>query len=431
MRARTHARVGHRFFLTLSASAPPLPGLDDHPHARAVLMPVLAAIDAGTRTPAPSHAYLFHGPAGAGKRTVARAFAAALLADGSPAPETVLGRVQRGAHPDLTWVTPSGAGEMLVGDIDQAVVAAAARTPFESSRRVFVIEDAHTLNGQAANRLLKTLEEPASFVHIILLAPSPRELLGTIASRCQHVRFDPLPAARIEERLRTGRPHGGASGGEDAAGGGGNPGGEDAAGGGVARGDGNQDALAACARLAQGDARLAERLAGEKGRALRERAEDYVRGALHGDTAGRPWTALLHGARTAGSDAGEEIAARVAGELELLGAKEGKRLQREAADAQKRAERRARTGALDLGLRLGQLWLRDLWCHAEGAGEAVYAVDRRAEIERDAAGRSPERLREAVELVRDTRMRLSLNVSEELALEALAYRLQALLARPA
>jgi DNA polymerase III subunit delta' len=376
--------------------APPLPGLEDHPHARAVLTPVLGAIDAGTPTPAPSHAYLFHGPAGAGKRTVARAFAAALLANGSPAPDAVLGRVQRGAHPDLTWVTPSGAGEMLVGDIDEAVVAAATRTPFEARCRLFVIEDAHTLNGQAANRLLKTLEEPASFVHILLLAPSPRELLPTIASRCQHVRFDPLPAARIEERLA------------------------------AAPGGGDRDALAACARLGQGDARLAEQLAGERGRALRERAEGYVRGALHGDTAGCPWTALLHAARTAGSDSGEEIAARVAGELEMVPAKEGKRLQREAADAQKRAERRARTGALDLGLRLAQMWLRDLWCLALGAPELIYAVDRRAELESDAAGRSPERLREAVELVRDTRMRLSLNVSEELALEALAYRLQAL-----
>ena len=65
---------------------------------------------------------------------------------------------------------------------------------------------------------------------------------------------------------------------------------------------------------------------------------------------------------------------------------------------------------------------------AEGAGELVYALDRRPELERDAAGRSPARLREAVELVRDTRLRLALNVSEELALEALAYRLQALLA---
>ncbi|MGH2855045.1 MAG: hypothetical protein ACRDLF_12745, partial [Solirubrobacteraceae bacterium] len=92
-----------------------LPGLDAHPHARAVLLPALPPVD-DERPPrpgqGPSHAYLFHGPPGAGKRTVARAFAAALLAEGSPEPEAVPGRVARGAHPDLTWVTPSGAGEM-------------------------------------------------------------------------------------------------------------------------------------------------------------------------------------------------------------------------------------------------------------------------------------------------------------------------------
>ncbi len=195
--------------VTMGRVSPPpaqaLPGIDAHPHARAVLIPALPDESSGR---APSHAYLFHGPPGVGKRTVARAFAAALLAEGSPAPEAARARVSRGAHPDLTWVTPSGAGEMLVGDIDRAVIAAAAHTPFESLRRVFVLEDAHTMNDQAANRLLKTLEEPPPFVHILLLAPSPREVLPTIASRCQHVRFDHLPSARIEERLAadTGSP---------------------------------------------------------------------------------------------------------------------------------------------------------------------------------------------------------------------------------
>jgi DNA polymerase-3 subunit delta' len=118
----------------------------------------------------------------------------------------------------------------------------------------------------------------------------------------------------------------------------------------------------------------------------------------------------------------------VAEELEMLPAKERKRHEREALEARRRVERRARGGALDLALRLAQLWLRDMWCVAEGASELVYALDRRPELERDAAGRPPVRLREAVELVRDTRLRLELNVSEELALEALAYRLQALLA---
>ncbi len=374
-----------------------LPGLDGHPHAQALLLPVLPR-DGERPTREPAHAYLFHGPHGAGKRTVARAFAAALLAEGARAPEAVAGRVARDAHPDLTWVTPSGAGEMLVADIDQAVVAAAAHTPFESRRRVFVLEDAHTLNDQAANRLLKTLEEPPPFAHLVLLAPSPREVLPTIASRCQLVRFDPLPSARIEERLTA-----------DVE-------------------DGAPGQLAACARLALGDARLAGRLAGAWGRALRERVEAFVGGALRGETAERQWVGLLEVAKDAGTEVGETLAVRVAQELELLPAKERKRHEREAAEAQRRAERRARTGALDLALRLTQLWLRDVWCVAEGAGELVYAVDRRPEIEHDAAGRSPARLREGVELVQDTRLRLPLNVSEELALEALAYRLQALLA---
>jgi len=415
-----------------------LPGLDAHPHARAVLAPALRFLDgeeasAGGRGGGrgPTHAYLFHGPEGVGKRTVARAFAAALLAAGSPAPDEVRGRAARGAHPDLTWVTPSGAGEMLVGDVEEAVVAAAARTPVESRRRVFVLEDAHTLNDQAANRLLKTLEEPPAFAHFILLAPTPRELLPTIASRCQQVRFDPLPPARIEERLRSERALALA----DAPGG--EPGiGVAGEGGPLAAGSIEADAatadatLAACARLGLGDARLASRLAGEWGSRLRERVEAFVSGAASGDTAACPWLELLQAARDAGTSAGDELAARVAGELELLPAKERKRHEREAVEARRRVERRARGGALDLALRVAQLWLRDLWCVAEGAGELVYALDRRPELERDAAGRSPAQLRAAVELVRDTRLRLTLNVSEELALESLAYRLQALLATP-
>ncbi len=411
-----------------TAAAPMLPGLEAHPHARAVLAPALPP--AGL----PSHAYLFHGPPGAGKRTVARAFAAVLLADGARAPDAVAQRVARGTHPDLTWATPSGAGEMLVADIEGPVVAAAAHTPFESRRRVFVIEDAHAMNDQAANRLLKTLEEPPPFAHLILLAPSSRDVLATIASRCQPVRFDPLSDARIEERLLAGAGAGpGPVAGEGIGGDAGGDAGEDAEGAGRAAAESPERRalrLAACARLGLGDARRASQLAGERGGALRARAEGFVRAALHGDTGARPWLALLALAKDEAAAAGESHAARVAAELELLPAKERKRHQREAAEAQRRSERRVRTRALAGGLQLAELWLRDLWCLAEGAGELVYNRDRLPELQHDAAGRRPAALGVAVELVRDTRLRLALNVSEELALEALAYRLQELLAAP-
>ena len=395
-----------------------LPGIDAHPHARAVLGPALGSPGTGQghgqglglgqgqqgtgqqgqgtgqgQGQGASHAYLFHGPPGTGKRAIARAFAAALLKDGARSPDTVAERVARGSHPDLTWVIPSGAAEMLVADIEEPVVGAVTRTPFESARRVFVIESVETMNDQTANRMLKTLEEPPRFAHLLLLTDRREDVLATIASRCQQVRFDPLPSETIAERLV----------------------------------DADGDRASACARLALGDARLAARLAGAEGETLRAGAEGFVRAALAGNTAAKPWTGLLEGARTAGARAGEAALERLQGELEYVPSKERKRYEREGLDARRRGERRTRTQTLDLALRLAELWLRDVMCVCEGAGELVYAVDRRAELEEDAEGRASGALREGIELVGATRLSLALNVSEELALEALAYRLEALL----
>jgi len=110
-------RIGH-----LASAAVALAALEPHPHAAAVLG---AAVDGR-----PSHAYLLHGPAGSGKRDAARDFAASLLAREAADPESARIRVQHGTHPDLTWVAPSGAHEMLRRDVDEAVVSAASRTPF-------------------------------------------------------------------------------------------------------------------------------------------------------------------------------------------------------------------------------------------------------------------------------------------------------------
>jgi DNA polymerase-3 subunit delta' len=323
---------------------------------------------------------------------VAKAFAVALLADGARDPEGVEERVARDAHPDLTWVTPSGASEVLVSDIDEAVVGAVAHTPFESKRRVFVIEAAGTMNDQAANRLLKTLEEPPEFAHLILLAEHSEDVLPTIASRCQLVRFDPLASEVVERRLL------------------------------AADATIDPARARACAGLAAGDGRLAERLAGEEGAALRESAERYVRVACGEVEGERPWEALLDAAKIAGTDAGTAATERLREQAELLPSKERRKHEREGADIVRRGERRARTATLDLGLRLVELWLRDMWCVAVGAPEVVLAGDRLDELTSE-AGRDPGALLTGVELVRDTRLRLTVNVSEELALEALFYRL--------
>ncbi|MEK6337596.1 MAG: DNA polymerase III subunit delta' [Acidobacteriota bacterium] len=73
--------------------------------------------------------------------------------------------------------------------------------PFEGAARVFIVEDADTMNDQAASALLKTLEEPASTSYLILTTANPTSLLPTIRSRCQVIRFGPLPAGDIEEFL--------------------------------------------------------------------------------------------------------------------------------------------------------------------------------------------------------------------------------------
>ncbi len=366
-----------------------LTGTESHSHARALLG---AALGPAGR---PSHAYLFHGPAGVGKRAAARAFAAELLAEGAADPERVRRRVTTDAHPDLTWVVPSGAHGMRVDDVAGPVIAAATLTPFEARRRAFVLERVETLGDEAANRLLKTLEEPGDHVHLILLSDRLCEVLPTVVSRCQLVRFDPLSAAGLEAALERG---------------------------GVAPG-----LARACARLALGNGERAHALASDEGVELRSEAECFARAALTGELAQRPWLTLLARAKQAGERAREEVEATLAEQLVSAAKKDRKALGNDFGERAKRVERRARTATLDLALELAGLWYRDLACTADGALELVFASDRAEQLAADADGRESAALREALELVEDTRRRLKRNVGEELACEALAYRLELLL----
>jgi DNA polymerase-3 subunit delta' len=370
--------------------SPVLAGTEDHPQARMVLS---TALESGQ----PSHAYLFHGPAGTGKRTVARAFAAELLAEGSPEPDAVRTRVMHGAHPDLTWVKPSGAHVMRVDDVEGPVVSAATRTPFEARRRVFVLERVDTMNDEVANRLLKTLEEPAAYVHLILMTDALGRVLETVISRCQLVRFEPLPAATIASHL-------------------------------VVEGVPAERAEA-CARLALGNAARARYLASDEGEALREEVERMVVAALAGggDPGAEPWRPLLARAESQGAAAEEGVAMEAKRRLELEPkGRERRAIEKEFEESAKRDGRRARRESLELSLTLAALTFRDLICIGEGATEAVLASDRAPALAEQARSRDPRRLRQAAERCEAVRQSLELNVTEDLALSALGFRLGAL-----
>ncbi len=387
---------------------------EHQPRARVALAAALAS--------GPSHAYLFRGPRGAGKAAVARAFAAEILAAGAADPDDARRRalLDPSPHPDLVWLQPRGAQHM-VEEVRERVIRAASYRPFEAEKRVFVIEAAEQMRDESQNALLKTLEEPPDFVHILLLTSEPSALLETIASRCQPIDFAPLPPDAVEAQLA---------------------------------GDGSPDDLAAAARLSAGDVARARFLLSDSGRDLRAAAL-ALGGAVGGDSAdatprgsagaseiasgasrsvsgespptapSAPWRALLDAAEKAGDEA--EAAAR---ELLEEEAEAGvKRSARDITDEAKRTGRRRRTEVLDLGLELSASWFRDLAATASGAPDVAYNWDRRAELEAAAEeGIEVRRPRRAAELVQDTRRRLDLNVSEELALEALAFRLAAVFA---
>ncbi|MGH2923108.1 MAG: hypothetical protein ACRDKH_03635, partial [Solirubrobacterales bacterium] len=137
-----------------------------------------------------------------------------------------------------------------------------------------------------------------------------------------------------------------------------------------------------------------------------------------------PWRGLLQSAEAVGAEAGAEEERRLLEDAESSGRRGRKgKLTREAIDQVKRTERRARTRALDLGLALCGGWFRDLGATASGAPEVALNVERADELGADAEGLDPARAREAVDLTLETRRRLRVNVSEELALEALWLRL--------
>lgn len=148
-------------------------------------------------------ALLLSGPEGVGKKALALATARTLVCEKGEGDAcdrcAACGRASRGLHPDLALVEPDGATIKIdrVRDVSREI----GGRPFEARARGFVIDDAHLLTEQAANALLKSLEEPCPTSHVLLVSAAPQALLPTIRSRCQTLRVGSLPSALLAEHL--------------------------------------------------------------------------------------------------------------------------------------------------------------------------------------------------------------------------------------
>ena len=145
----------------------------------------------------PSHAYLLAGPRGSGVLEAARCFAAALVCPDGGCGACNACRSAR--HPDVIEVEP--AGTFVVVDQVEEMIKEAFTSPFEAERKVIVLTEADRMNEPAANKLLKTLEEPPARTHFLLLSEAPDELLPTVRSRCQRIDFAALSDADVGAAL--------------------------------------------------------------------------------------------------------------------------------------------------------------------------------------------------------------------------------------
>ena len=322
----------------------------------------------------PAHAYLFHGPRGVGKRSLALAFAAELLGEA--------GRVERRTHPDLYVLEPLG--DQIRIDAIRELRHDLHMRPFEAKRRVYLVFGADLMNDEAADALLKDLEEPPDYAVMVLVAAELGRLPETIRSRCQPVPFRRLSQRALEEHVTTLRP------------------------------DLAPAALAAAVRLAAGRLDRAQRLldpdAAERRALLIELARSVYR-AERFDPSGAEQT-IGDAARAAGVRAAERDGEGADGTA--------KELEQRARRVARGAEREEIVEALDLLAG----WYRDLLAVAVGARGAALSPDRIAELEEDAASIGPDLAGRAAEIVGETRRTFELNVNARPALEALFIRLR-------
>jgi DNA polymerase III subunit delta' len=322
----------------------------------------------------PAHAYLFHGPRGVGKRRAAIAFAGELLGD--PA------RVARRAHPDLYLLEPLG-GQIRIDPIRDLRRDLHMR-PFEADRRVYLVFGAHLMNEDAADALLKDLEEPPDYAVVVLVADDLGPLPPTIRSRCQHVSFRRLSQPAVKAYLSSRGVEGGQ--------------------------------LEALSRIAGGRLDRADRLldadAGERRAALIELARSvYLDPAFDPGAASQRVNEL---ARERAAQARAQAEAQEAGDETPR--EQEQRLRR----AARGAEREEVLDALDI---LAS-WYRDLVVVAAGAEPALFNSDRLEALAEEGSADRSSAAERAAEAVRETWRSFEFQVQPGLALEALFARLR-------
>ena len=294
----------------------------------------------------PAHAYLFHGPAGVGKRELARRFAAELLGDHA--------RVERGSHPDLYLLEPLGE-QIRIDDVRELRRDLHMR-PFEGERRVYLVFGADSLNEDAADALLKDLEEPPPYAVVVLVAERLGPLPETIRSRCQLVPFRRLSEPAVRQAIREHAPELG------------------------------EEELTTLARVSGGRLGRALQLLDPAAAGRREALIDVAR-AVYADPAFEPADGaetLLAGITERGLEAKEAAELQVES-LELTG--------REAEQRVRRAQRGAEREELLAMLEELESWYRDLVVVAAGAESAAVHVDRIGELRTDATARADARRR--------------------------------------
>ncbi len=152
-----------------------------------------------------SHAYLFTGKEGVGKKLLARQFAKTLFC-----PENITDscdkcivcrKIDHDNHSDLEIIEIEEDSNQLKIDQIRDMQKNIAYKPYEGKRKIYIIDDADCMTLQAANSLLKTLEEPPAYATIILLAEEVSKILPTIYSRCQQIELQDIPREKIKELL--------------------------------------------------------------------------------------------------------------------------------------------------------------------------------------------------------------------------------------